>query len=249
MSRHVFVGGLHRTGTSLVARWLAAHPDVTGFARTGVWEDEGQHLQDVLPAARTLGGPGRFAFHQDAWQGPVAEDAVADMRAQLLACWEPLWGTGAWRVEKSPPNLVRSRLLRQLFPEARFVFTTRHPLAVALATRRMSRRLRVRSVAELVRHWCVGEERLREDLVELGGVHVQVRLEELTRDPNVMSGVFELLGLEAVGAPEPLRRDPNARYRAAVLPRIERRWPPLRGELRALAPRVSALGYDLFSIP
>jgi len=45
--RIVFVAGLHRSGTSLVHRCLAAHPDVSGFADTGVPEDEGQHLQTV----------------------------------------------------------------------------------------------------------------------------------------------------------------------------------------------------------
>ena len=45
----VFVGGLHRSGTSLVHRCLASHPAVSGFSDTGVPEDEGQHLQTVYP--------------------------------------------------------------------------------------------------------------------------------------------------------------------------------------------------------
>jgi hypothetical protein len=45
--RLVFIGGLHRSGTSIVHRCLSDHPDVSGFQSTGVWEDEGQHLQSV----------------------------------------------------------------------------------------------------------------------------------------------------------------------------------------------------------
>ena len=54
---YVFVGGLHRSGTSLLARSLEAHPSVSGFRDTGVPEDEGQHLQSVYPA----GSPSRAA--------------------------------------------------------------------------------------------------------------------------------------------------------------------------------------------
>jgi len=60
--RLVFLAGLHRSGTTLLARLLAAHPEISGFSETGVPADEGQHLQGVYPAAREYGGPGRFGF-------------------------------------------------------------------------------------------------------------------------------------------------------------------------------------------
>jgi hypothetical protein len=37
----LFVGGLHRGGTTPLARCLAAHPQVSGFRSTGVPADEG----------------------------------------------------------------------------------------------------------------------------------------------------------------------------------------------------------------
>ena len=61
--RLVFVGGLHRSGTTPLTRCLAAHAQISGFAHTGVEEDEGQHLQTVHPPARptpaTAGSPCR----------------------------------------------------------------------------------------------------------------------------------------------------------------------------------------------
>jgi hypothetical protein len=79
----VFLAGLHRSGTTLLARLLAAHPEISGFSGTGVPADEGQHLQTVYPAAKVYGGPGRFGF---APESHLTEDSalVSEQSAQTL---------------------------------------------------------------------------------------------------------------------------------------------------------------------
>jgi Sulfotransferase family len=194
-ARLLFVGGLHRSGTSLVHRCLSAHPDVSGFSGTGVSEDEGQHLQRVYPPDYRSGGAGLFAFGPGAHLTERSPLASSRSRDRLLAAWGPHWRPGAAvGVEKSPPNLIRSRLLQALFPEAVFVMVVRHPVAVACATQKGRRRLL--SYGALVRHWVACHTMLAEDAPHVRSLHV-IRYERLVSDPSaVLAPAFAAVGVE-----------------------------------------------------
>lgn len=120
--QYLFLAGLHRSGTSLLHSLLREHPAISGFHDTGVPEDEGQFLQTVYAPARDFGGPGKFGFdpraHMDEAH-PLANPANAEkLRRQWGRHWEL---SRSILMEKSPPNLIRTRFLQALFPEARFV--------------------------------------------------------------------------------------------------------------------------------
>ena len=223
--RLVFVAGLHRSGTSLVHRCLAAHPDVSGFADTGVPEDEGQHLQTVYPPAHRYGGAGLFGFAADAHLTEDSPLATAASREQLLREWGPHWRPGApVRIEKSPPNLVRTRFLQALFPDAAFVAVLRHPLAVAGATRK-GRRLRL-TYERLVHHWVACHTILAEDASHLRRLHV-VRYERFVADPDAeLARIFAALGLAPHPSGEHVRAGVNDAYFA--------RWRSRRNPYRAV---------------
>src|SRR6476661_8411268 len=188
----LFVCGLHRSGTSAVARLLASAPGSRGLAGTGVPEDEGQHLQHLLPTANAHGGPGVFAFDPGAHLTEASGLATAAVARRLLEDWMPYWdlepeeydaATGRpaplTLVEKSPPDLVRTRLLQALFPASRFLAVVRHPAVVAASTSQWRPDL---SPGTLLRHWAHAYAVYAEDAEVLRRTAL-VRYEDLLGDP------------------------------------------------------------------
>lgn len=254
-SRHVFVGGLHRSGTTPLARVLAAHAEISGLTNTGVSEDEGQHLQDVYPRIRAYGGMGRFANAPSAHltaSSPLATQATAEL---LYAAWEPYWDTSRrLLLEKSPANLIMATFLQATFPGAAIIIVIRHPVAVALAMQKWNPVLFARngrrrtSFDGLIRHWLRAHELLRADAPAVARLHV-VRYEDLVADPaNELEQIARFLDLAAPLDASGLRSGMSSSYQQQW--DAARTGNPFRRRARArivqrYGAAVAAYGYDI----
>lgn len=244
----IFVGGVHRSGTSLLHDALRRHADVSGFAGTGAPEDEGQHLQSVVPPAAALGGPGRFAFDPASMMDETHPLATSETAARLFADWRRHWDLEKPHLlEKSPPNIVRTRFLQRLFPRGALVMIVRHPLAVAYATLKWC----PASAFSLTEHTLRCYERLLADRDHLDRLFV-CRYEQFVVAPQrVLARLHAFAGL-AEHHP-PLEIDPHSNHKYFALWRRDLdalkagRSVALDAFAELFAHRMSAFGYRLDS--
>jgi hypothetical protein len=233
--KFVFICGLHRSGTSLLFQLLREHSLVSGFHDTGVPEDEGQHLQTVFPPAKFFGGPGKFGFdkrsHLDEHSLLVSEENSN----RLFTDWSRYWDLNKpILIEKSPPNLVRSRFLQALFPNSFFLLVLRHPIAVSFSTRKWTGD----GIESLIEHWLVCYEQFEADKSHLKNVHT-VKYEHLVANPaSTLANVFQFFDLQPCESPKVIYSDTNQKHFSNWGIEEEKRTAHLE-------PRIQKFGYSL----
>lgn len=244
--RYIFVGGLHRSGTSLVTRLIAALPGVAAIQGAPVPENEGVYLQGAIPHTARHGRPMHFATDPAQHLVEGGPHDRLEVRERIEADWARWFADAPWRVEKSPPNLTRTRLYQQLFPLSQFVMVLRHPEAVAAATRKWVEA----DLPDMVDHWIAAHGRVAGDLPFLHSVLV-LRYEDMVADPGrTMAMLAAFLDVEAAPVPEAVR-DGNAAYagRVRMSPAQAREAAPWGyGPGMEVRPRAVQVAHPLWSV-
>lgn len=213
--RYIFVCGLHRSGTSVLARSLRDHPEVSGFQGTPSPEDEGMHLQTVYRPSGYYGGAGAFGFDPAAHLTEDSPLVTVANRQRLFSEWSLYWDLNKrYLLEKSPANIIRTRFLQAMFPNSYFIVLMRHPVAVSFATQKWYRRYRVnwRGFARILEHWLVCHEMFRADQACLGKSFV-LKYEEFVTEPSRwVNEIYGFLGLSDHAISEKIISGVNNRY-------------------------------------
>lgn len=213
--RYIFVCGLHRSGTSVLSRSLRDHPEVSGFQGTPSPEDEGMHLQTIYRPSGYFGGAGAFGFHPEAHLTEASPLVTKENRQRLFSEWSPYWDLSkSYLLEKSPPNIIRTRFLQAMFPNSYFIILMRHPVAVSFATQKWYRRYRVnwRGFPRILEHWLVCHEMFRVDQTYLKKSFV-VKYEEFVADPDKwVNDIYHFLGLADHAMSQKIISGVNNRY-------------------------------------
>ncbi len=247
--KFLFIAGLHKTGTSLIFRILRDHPQVSGFANTGFPQDEGQFLQSVFPTAITYGGPGIFGFNSAMH---LTEDSACttDANRQKLFCeWSRYWDISKpVLLEKSPPNLLKTRFLQAVFPNSYFVVVIRHPAVVSLATQKW---IQIQPRI-LLRHWLQCYSVFSHDKKFLRNCLI-IRYEHFVRHANKhLSQIYRFVEIENYAHLYTIQKDVDMHY-FEKWEEIMTEWKNssnkfMKMELETIEKELNKFDYSLFSL-
>jgi hypothetical protein len=201
--KYVFVGGSPRSGTSLLGRNIARLEDCTGLKNTGVFEDEGQFLQDVYPVASEYGGSSRCGFDPRMHRTEASDLLTPENVARLQATWHSYWdNTKTIFVEKTPENFLMTRFLQAAFPNSYFVVLRRHPVPVSIAGQKWT--VNVTSLNRMFQHWLHCYKIFEQDRKCLKYVY-ELRYEDYVENPDKYHQ--EIAAFIGTRVPEPPKDD------------------------------------------
>lgn len=209
----IFVVGAPRSGTSLLARMLDAHPaialadelcffDIVLAARRDLPEldtaESLERLRTLLPQMDHV----RYWADGEALIEAALERLRADARPSWAGFYRHLMEARAARKgvrrfgEKTPWNVRHLAVLEALFPNARFVHIVRDPRAVVASKRKLPRTSR--DVLTNAIKWAIdvgAAARYLAGSPERAARLLEVRYEDLVRSPElVLSRIAEFIG-------------------------------------------------------
>ena len=178
--KYIFIGGLHRSGTSILNKIIGSSSNISKHKNTGKPENEGQHIQTIFNNGEVHGGVGEFCF-DDNYHLTEKSNLITDAnKIKLLEQWNKYWNTKkSIFVEKSPVNLIHTRFLQKMFDKSYFIIIMRHPLAVSMATYKWKKQ----NMNRYLDHWLKGYEIYFNDRKYLKN-HILIRYEDLCRNPK-----------------------------------------------------------------
>ena len=247
--KFVFVAGLHKSGTSTLFRCLRENPSISGFKNTGVPQDEGQFLQTIFPPAKEFGGPGRFGFSSKMHLTENSSLITDENKEKLFSEWAGYWDTSKpVLIEKSPPNLLKTRFLQAIFPRSYFVVITRHPIITAYATQKWSKT----PIRSLLNHWIFCHNIFFEDKRFLKNCLV-LKYENFVEDAERhLKQIYEFIGIENWPNGLEVRRYINRTYYEKWVKETEQlnclKKILLRLQLSKTEKEINKFGYSLYDL-
>jgi hypothetical protein len=163
----------------------------------------------VMPLEAAYGVVWRFGFDPRAHLTEASPLNTPENAQKLLSEWNRHWDTAKpVRVEKTPSNLLRMRLLAGLVEPSYFVIVTRHPVAASLATLKWTEG----SLFSLLSHWVHCYRIARSDAEKLPRVIWTSYEAFMARPAEELDRLLRFVGLEPVPEITPAVKCENTKY-------------------------------------
>ncbi len=191
----VFIGGAGRSGTTLLRAMLDAHPRIAC----------GPELK-LVPAICSLRDQWWSAMGHDLLAAGLNESKLdAAVRSFVTTLLEGMVSdpSEVRIAEKTPHNLLHMSMLGRLYPRARFVHVVRDGRAVAASLVRQAWKdpstgepvWYCKDPASGARYWSQVVQTIREQSAQVPGRYLELRYEDLVRQPRVtMARLLAFLG-------------------------------------------------------
>nr|MBN1230022.1 sulfotransferase [Anaerolineae bacterium] len=180
----IFIIGAARSGTTWVYDILRNHPQVAGIYESWLFTPNngvGSLFSDAhWPAKRS--GLGNFMSREKVLQ--YSRELAVNIMAHAIE------SETQYLVEKSPNHVFAIPLIREIFPEAKFICVIRDGRDVAVSVRAAARSWSKdwrhsfgRSMWSSARAWKYAIQRARQEAQSLGNDYMEIRYEQIHEDP------------------------------------------------------------------
>ena len=264
----VFLFSLPRSGSTLAQRILAGHPDIDTVSEPHI----------LLPLIYSLRGDGVYAEYNHKLTSMAIEDFCQELEGGKRTYYQEInkFATSLYRsashkkaryfLEKTPRYSIVVDEIMEIFPEGKFIFLWRNPLAIVASILQQSQRGRWFFYGTKIDLF-TGLPSLVAAYARDPGRSVSVRYEDLVSDPDAeCSRILGYLGLP--GAPgcdlaagsrqlkgrlgdkvgveryRDLSREPLEKWKQTLANPLRKAW--CKGYLRWLGQeKLAVMGYDL----
>ena len=137
----IFVGGLHKSGTTLFHDILANSTQVSSLCDRGLPCGEGQYIQSQL-LPDIYYGEILFGLSTEAYLTETSFSNPDIIGEKMFCEWKRYWQIKSeYLLEKSPINVVRTRFLQRVFPKSIYIVLIRDPRTAYIAAKKNMRRI------------------------------------------------------------------------------------------------------------
>ena len=189
----IFIGGLHRSGTTLMRRLLDSHPHIACGDESNLFRDN--ELEHIYTYLRTIWARGLDPSYE--FDPSRVDQVMAGLIHAVVMPYCQKQGKPRW-AEKTPKNILYIDTLFALFPAAQFIHMIRDPRDAFCSVReraaKTTPRWATKTPGRTAAEWCRG---IHSGLAwrERPERYREVRYEELVTQPEAtLRSLFAFLG-------------------------------------------------------